>query len=154
MSVKYRKTIKQNKEIIKQNIKTFLIDNFEIENLAVKLKKGFTKAIVVDGTVDSLWKRKLIVELISKIHNPVKIKNRIKVFLKKDYNDNYIKAEIMKAIKSNYYITSNKVKVDVIKGTAIINGKINNWKEYKEAYNCAFYTDNVIDVINNLQKEK
>jgi len=134
-----------------QYIKTLLLKDMQISNLKIKLRNN-NQTVVIYGVVDSLWKRKKTLEFVSMVPAIITVLNRMRVLLRKGYDDKYIKGKVEKAIKNNTHITSDKIKVSVNKGVVSLTGTVKNRKEYREAYNCAFYTDDVIDIKNKLSK--
>ena len=110
--------------------------------------------IFIKGSVDSLWKKEYIQELVNPavgINGIKSIENKLTVEPDSRYSDEKILQEIRKAMAQNIHIKSNSIQINVHKQSVTLEGEVRGWIEFKECCNSVFYTNGVIKIHNKLK---
>lgn len=92
------------------------------------------------GTVDNEFEKEHAEEMVSRIQGVAAIKNNLTL---QDVpwpqrSDRVIEGEILKRLESNDRVSGKNIAVNVVDGIVTLSGKVETWKEYLSALNCAF----------------
>ncbi|MFW9877868.1 MAG: BON domain-containing protein [Candidatus Thorarchaeota archaeon] len=107
--------------------------------------------VILEGTVDSFWKRDKIRKIASQISGVVSVSNKILIISEEKISDEEIENLIIRSMQNSVYIDAHKVNVNVKDGIVTLSGTVSSMSEYDAIKNVVKFTKGVIDVENNLK---
>lgn len=127
-----------------------LQDNKSLNATAVnvEVKEGI---VVLRGSVDVYWKKRLAEDIVSYTTGVIEIVNEIQVEEKEEVMDELIKGDVEKAIDGSLNVRLEWVSVDVDHGVVTLTGVVPDFNAARAAYVSALHVDGVADVHNNLK---
>ena len=129
-----------------QNLISWDPDIF-LEKISVFVQEG---RVVLEGTVNALWKKLRAERLASNAGGVLGIKNKLAVVLTNTISDEKIGLDIVSLLSSNSSLDINKVTVEVINGKVSLTGLVPSRTAFDIAEDIARYTQGVVDVVNRL----
>ncbi|MFX1572721.1 MAG: BON domain-containing protein [Promethearchaeota archaeon] len=117
-------------------------------NVQVSINEG---NIILEGTVNSYWKKEKIRKLASQISGVVSVKNKISINPDVKISDKEIANLIIKSMQKSVHVDAHKIEVKVKDGVVILSGILSSMSEYDTVKDIVEFTKGVIDVKNNLK---
>ena len=102
--------------------------------------------VILEGTVDSYWKKVRAEELVANVSGVVEVQNRLAVVPGEDIVDQRIAEDIVDAIERKSLVDMEDVTVRVKDGVVTLNGQVDSRTERQAVYESALYTDGVTAV--------
>ena len=107
--------------------------------------------VILEGTVNSYWKREKIRKIASQISGVVSVKNKISVIPDVKISDEEIANLIIKSMQNSVHVEAYKVDVKVKDGIVSLSGTLSSMSEYDTIKNIVEFTKGVIDIKNDLK---
>ena len=141
-----------NDEEIKSNAENTLMWNPNVDesNIKVTANKGI---VTLEGTTGSFWQKMKAEELVSEINGVISVVNMLAVVPSTKALDEKIAADIIASLNRMVHVNADWINVKVDNGEVTLTGRVPDWPGYYAAYDAARYTQDVVDVINNLKVE-
>ena len=136
-------------EEIADNISNLLLWNGNItsNDISVHVNHGI---VVLEGTVDSYWEKRLTEELTRSATGVVDVLNNMDVKLRQPYVDEDIRDDIIRALRRHPVIDENQVGVEVKDGVVTLSGVVANYQIKHQVHKTAQFTAGVKDVVDNI----
>jgi len=136
-------------EEIADNISNLLLWNGNItsNDIYVHVNRG---VVVLEGSVDSYWEKRLTEELTRSATGVVDVLNNMDVKLRQLYVDEDIRDDIKRALRRHPVIDENQIGVEVKNGEVIISGVVANYQIKHQIHKTAQFTAGVKDVVDNI----
>ncbi len=136
-------------EEIAENISNLLLWNGNItsNDIYVHVNRG---VVVLEGSVDSYWEKRLTEELTRSATGVVDVLNNMDVKLRQLYVDEDIRDDIKRALRRHPVIDENQIGVEVKNGEVIISGVVGNYQIKHQIHKTAQFTAGVKDVVDNI----
>ena len=136
-------------EEIADNISNLLLWNGNItsNDISVHVNYGI---VVLEGTVDSYWEKRLTEELTRSATGVVDVLNNMDVKLRQPYVDEDIRDDIIRALRRHPVIDENQVGVEVKDGVVTLSGVVANYQIKHQVHKTAQFTAGVKDVVDNI----
>jgi osmotically-inducible protein OsmY len=106
--------------------------------------------VTVEGSVDTLWKKDRVEELVMDITGVVGITNKVAVVPTENILDEEIGESILGALDRNAEIDVNLVDVKVENATVKLSGTVPSRTARRAAYEAALFTQGVNEIVDNL----
>jgi osmotically-inducible protein OsmY len=107
--------------------------------------------VILEGTVNSYWKREKIRKMASQTAGVVSIANKITVVPDEEISDKDIVSLIKKSLQNSVHIDAHKVDLKVNNGVVTLSGTVSSMSEYDAVTNIVTFIKGVIDIKNNLK---
>ena len=121
--------------------------DIDAANIDVFVEGGIA---VLEGTVDSYWK-KVKAELFAfEIYGVTSVENKLAVVPTRDILDEAVAESITAALSRNSTVDANAIDVGVEEGRVVLAGSVEDWNAFLIAQDIAAYTLGVVDVTTNL----
>ncbi len=124
--------------------------NSELHSNDVKVSTNKGR-VLLEGIVNSYWKRDKIQKLASQISGVVSVTNKIKIIPDEVITDEEITKNIVTSMRNSVHFDAKKVDLSVRKGIVTLSGTLSSMSEYKAVINNVRDTKGVIEIINNLK---
>jgi osmotically-inducible protein OsmY len=144
---------RQQNSVIDDYIKTRIISllnynsYFEIQDIHIGVTNGTVK---LEGTIDALWKKTVVNDIIGNINGVEAIQNNLTVVPAEEVADEKISEEIKDAIVRGVGIKVEGMVIDVTNGVVTLSGALTSWEIYNAIYTAVLFTTGVKDVIDKL----
>ncbi|MFW9968934.1 MAG: BON domain-containing protein [Candidatus Odinarchaeota archaeon] len=137
-------------ENVREAMICLLDANSEIasNDVQVTVNKG---DVILEGVVDTYWKREKIRKMASQITGVLSISNKIAIIPKEKISDEDIAKNVMISMQNSVHIDAHKVDVKVEGGNVILSGTLSSMSEYDAVKEIVELTKGVIDIKNNLK---
>ncbi|MFW9820575.1 MAG: BON domain-containing protein [Candidatus Thorarchaeota archaeon] len=137
-------------EAVKESMFCLLDANSEIESsdIVVNINNG---DIVLEGIVNSYWKKEKIQKLISQISGVKSISNEISIIPSEEISDDEIENLIITSMQNSVHIDAHKVDIKVKKGIVTLSGTLSSWGEYKATIDIVKSIKGVINIKDKLK---
>jgi osmotically-inducible protein OsmY len=139
-----------------EGLRTIIVSMLELNSyikaseINVSLSDG---VVVLEGTVDTLWKKIRVAELVADIIGVVDIENKISVVPTESIIDATIANRITYAINRNVNVNVDDITVVVKDGVVTLTGSVSKWAARMAAYNVALHLIGVREVNNHIAVE-
>ncbi|MFP4397431.1 MAG: BON domain-containing protein [Desulfonatronovibrio sp.] len=127
--------------------KLFRNPDINIADLNIQVQAG---EVVLKGTVDAYWKKVHAEKLASSEPGVVVIKNHLAIVPTRDFVDQDIAEDIIRALESRSVVSANNINVKVSNGEVTLSGTVPDWSARQAAYESAAFTSGVVNVENNI----
>ncbi|MFW5872017.1 MAG: BON domain-containing protein, partial [bacterium] len=117
------------------------------ENIDVAVENNL---VVLEGSVDSLWKKTEAEKIAGTLHGVSGVTNKIAVVPTNNLEDEIIAEDIENALARSFYIDSNNLDIIVENGQVTISGIVSSRRAFIEAESIASYTKGVKNVDNDI----
>jgi len=134
---------------ITENIQNILKWNDSVNplNIRVDVEGG---SVTLSGSVPRSREKKKVEDIVNSAKGVVDVKNEIKIKPMAVRFDEDIEKDIKRAYERNPLIESDNVFVEVRKGVVHLSGSVANEPILNEIHEKAFYTNGVVDVVNEI----
>jgi len=96
-------------------------------------------AVTLYGSVYHFFEKKLVEDLVSSTNGVVNVKNDITVEKEWPYKEDWkIKNDVLEKLRLNAYLSDCHIEAEVENGVVVLQGTVDNWKEYQVALEGAF----------------
>jgi osmotically-inducible protein OsmY len=132
-------------EEIRRRIKNLFSLNLTIpiSDVVITVNEG---AVILEGSVDSFWKKNNAEELVAQEPGVVQVTNNLAIVPTRNRVDQSIAEDIVAAIHRNALISTEDIDVKVDGGSVTLTGTAATLTARKAAYDAALYTPGVIDI--------
>jgi osmotically-inducible protein OsmY len=137
-------------EEVAENIRSTLKSNSDIRSDAIDISVN-NGSVMIEGTVDSFWKKDKVIDLITDIHGVIGYIDKVVVVPAQKKEDKEIAKAISSTIARNQRLAVPNVDIAVNNGIVYLNGKIANFPAYETLEEIVKYTKGVKGVKNNLE---
>lgn len=127
--------------------KLFRNPDINVKDLNIQVKAG---EVVLKGTVDAYWKKDHAELLASSEPGVIVIKNHLAIVPTRDFVDQDIADDIVRALETRASVSAGDVNVKVKNGEVELSGTVPGWSARQAAYEAAAFTSGVISVENNI----
>ncbi len=121
--------------------------HLDAEHIRVDVRNGI---VILEGTLDALWKKSHAEEVISQLTGVMAIDNKLAAVPTKDTSDELIAESLAGALKRNPMINEDAIEVRVANGVVRLTGAVPNWAARQVVYNTALHTFGAIGVDDQL----
>lgn len=134
-------------------VKNVLMWNPVIEsaNIEVAVVRGIVN---LEGTVDAYWKKMRAENLVSGIKGVLDIINRISVVPTKDFLDETIAKDIVRAVSRTFSVDVTQINIKVEHGMVTLKGRVPNRLASYVVESTARHSPGVLGVHNHIDVEK
>ncbi len=134
---------------IKANIENLLRwqSNIEAENITIKVNN---RNVTITGTINALWKKNRLEEMIQGMSGVQEIHNELSVVPKQKFDDRTISDNIMNALRRHANIDEDLIDITVNNSNVTLSGTVSSLSSYKDVQKIAENTSGVIIVDNEL----
>ncbi|MFA5038606.1 MAG: BON domain-containing protein [Candidatus Omnitrophota bacterium] len=134
-------------------VKNVLMWNPVIEsaNIEVVVVRGL---VTLEGTVDAYWKKMRVENLVSGIRGVLDIINRISVVPTRNFLDETIARDIVRAVSRTLAVDMSHIDIRVENGLVTLTGKAPNRLASYVVESTAQHSPGVMDVKNNIVVDK
>lgn len=137
-----------DEEIYSNLTNTFLWNpNIHLLNLRMRVKKG---CVVLEGTVDSYWKKLLVETVAYDIAGVVCVENEVSVVPAHTFTDRAIREAITGNLQFHPEIEITEINIHVENGTVSMTGQVPTWRAYQDIIKAVGHTSGVKEIHNNL----
>lgn len=138
---------------IKRNIGIMLsLDkHINAEEIQISADKGI---VTLEGVTDSYWKKIKAVDITSEIEGVLEVIDKITIVPTEKREDKEIAEDVMAALTRNSNVIEKNVEVEVNTGIITLTGIVASHEAYRSCLSTAYFTDGVVDVIDNLAIEE
>jgi osmotically-inducible protein OsmY len=106
--------------------------------------------VTVEGSVDTLWKKDRMEEIVMDLTGVVGMTNKLAVVPTENVLDEEIGESILGALDRNAEIDVNLVDVKVENATVKLSGTVPTRNARRAAYEAALFTQGVSEIVDNL----
>lgn len=139
-----------NDGVLAQRLKDRLLFNTDVDTTDIDISVA-DNIVSLEGSVNELWKKYHVENIIASEPGIIRIENRIAVVPTGTYVDRDIAANITAALTRNTAIDEERVDVVVSDREVTFNGEVDSWSAREEAYETALYTSGVEGIHDNLK---
>lgn len=132
-------------EQLESDARATLIFDADVDSSKVDVNVRGGEALL-EGSVNSFWKKFYTEDMICKIRGIKSIDNRLAVVPTGRFSDEQISREITSAVRRNYHADAPDIDVKVEKGKVFLAGKVPSLAAKRDIYEAAFYTPGVVDI--------
>ncbi len=134
---------------IKEAMFCLLDSNSEIDSniVYVSVDNGI---VLLEGIVNSFWKREKILKMASQISGVLSISNMISIIPEEKISDEEITKNIITSMQNSVRIDADKVDVQIKSGIVTLSGTISSMNEYDAILDIVKSSKGVINIKNNL----
>ncbi|MGA1874164.1 MAG: BON domain-containing protein [bacterium] len=134
---------------IKHNVREVISwnPNLDLTRMNISVKNGL---VTIEGSIDSLWKKYAVEDLVSDVGGIAGITNKLVVVPTQDIVDKKIAQSIVSTLDRNATVDVDSVNVTVDHGTVTLSGTVPNWAAFRAAREAVLYTAGAVDIKNNL----
>lgn len=134
---------------LEKNIEMVLKWNADLEvpEVRVSVVEG---CVVLEGTVDSYWKKVRVEELVSPLKGVVEVANKLAVVPTEKVSDMLLAERIVAGLDRNLLVNVRNVLVEVENGRVRLSGIIPNRPAFEAARDTAIRTAGVTEIRNDL----
>jgi len=126
----------------------FLWDNrVDSTDTEILVDKGHVE---LNGTVYSLWEKRLAEDTAYSVTGVVEVKNNLVVNKRSDINDELIADQIFEALDNNPYVNVNDIDISINEGLVTLSGTVDNYLAANEAHDSLLYIPGVRGIVNNI----
>jgi len=122
-------------------------DNINPLNIRVDVESG---SVTLTGSVPRTREKSKLEDIVNSAKGVVNVKNEVKVKPSAGRSDKEIEKDIKRAYERNPLIQSDNVFVEVKKGIVHLSGSVANEPILNEIHEKAFYTNGVVDVVDEI----
>ena len=135
---------------IRSNVENVLEWNpsIDAEQIRVKVENGI---VTLEGSVDALWKKFHIEEVVSQLSGVTAIDNQLVGVPTKDTSDEMIAEWVVNALNRNPSLNSQPIEVRVVNGVVRLAGVVPNWPARQTAIDVALHTFGALGVDDQLK---
>jgi osmotically-inducible protein OsmY len=139
---------KNDYEIAKEILSALAIDWVPAEKLKIKVEHGL---VTLEGTLHWNFQKQAAKHCIKNIIGVTRIKNQI--IIKAETHDEVEQKHLENALKLNWCMDGQDVRVSVLGKTITLNGVVNSYYQKEEAERIAWNAPGVNTVVNELAIE-
>jgi osmotically-inducible protein OsmY len=139
-------------EDVKERIEKLLLWNPSVNHASINVSVA-RGVVILEGSVDALWKKLRCEYLVSDVTGVVEVVNKLAVVPTESILDKSIADTIVKALDGNPSLDAKKIDVKVIDGQVQLSGAVPDWAGLTAARIAASYTRGVREVITDLTLE-
>lgn len=130
---------------LESNVRNVLEWDPDIDSKKIKVKAE-GGVILLEGTIESLWKKILAEDIVYRVVGVRSVDNRLAVVPSKKVNDRVIAKNIVDALTRCYPLDSEDIHVEVKDGRVELSGKVPSWHAKNLAFETAVNTLGVKEV--------
>jgi len=145
--ISYAESAAPSDEEIQSHIQNLLRWHTDIDESCVDVTV-FDRCVTVKGTVDSIWRKTRIGDVVRNIFGVIDVNNALVVVPTKDISDQQITDNIVSAFRRNRFIPNDSVSVTVENGRVILSGKVPDMISYQSTRECALISPGVRAVVH------
>jgi osmotically-inducible protein OsmY len=136
-------------KVLETYIKESLKLNGDIDESTITVSVG-NGTVIVDGTVDALWKKRKVRDIIAPLVGVLDIQDTITVVPTESMQDSHISKVVIGTLTRTVGININRVSVVVKEGKVTLEGSVPNWFLKQYVWGITFFINGVKKVHNNL----
>ena len=151
--VRYARSEIPDKETIEKNIAMTLSWSSGIDPTGISVVADNGK-VSLEGSVDALWKKHAIEEIISRIYGVIAVTNDLTITPGRNVEDEHIARHIISALERNRYVNAETVDIQVQDGVVSLFGTVIDHRARRALENIVRNTSGVREVVDEVHIEQ
>ncbi|MBN2295645.1 MAG: BON domain-containing protein [Pirellulales bacterium] len=121
--------------------------DIDTSDITINVNEG---VVLLEGTVDGLWKKDLIESTVANVAGVVGVENNLKIAPPRKITDDTITNQIINALKRNSLVDAELIDIRVSNGVVTLSGTVPSWSALRVVLNTADQTTGVVEVHDEL----